>query len=137
MDRELARARTFARLLDHYGLDAALGFVLPGLGDVIGAVLGLYIVGLALRRRVSAVVVARMVMNLAIDLAIGLVPIAGDLADFAFRANTRNVALLEARATGRPRAGDWLLLAAVSAGFVAALAGSVYLVVAAVRWLAG
>jgi hypothetical protein len=136
-DRELARVRTFARLLDTYGLDAVIGFVLPGLGDVIGAVLGLYIVGVALRRRVSAVVVARMVLNLGLDLLVGLIPIVGDLADVAFRANRKNVALLESHAaTGAPRAGDWAVLVAASAVFIAALAGSVYALIAAVRWLA-
>lgn len=137
-DRELARVRTFARLLDHYGLDAVIGFVLPGVGDVIGALLGLYIVGIAIRRKVSAIVVARMVLNLGLDLGIGLVPIVGDLADFAFRANAKNLALLESRAaTGGPRAGDWIVLAAVSVGFVGAIGASLYALVAVLRWLVG
>lgn len=135
-DRELARVRAFARLLDHYGLDAVIGFVLPGVGDVIGALLGLYIVGIAIRRGVSAVVVARMALNLGIDLVIGLVPILGDLADFAFRANAKNLALLEARgAAGKPHAADWAVLAAVGAGFVAMLGASLYALISILRWL--
>ena len=51
-----------------------------------------------LRRRLPAVVQARMVLNAAIDMGIGLVPILGDLADVAWKANLRNLALLERHA---------------------------------------
>ena len=57
---EIERVRTFARVFDRYGVDAILGFVLPGLGDVIGSLLGLYIVAIAIRRRVASVVVVRI-----------------------------------------------------------------------------
>ncbi|HET7506709.1 MAG TPA: DUF4112 domain-containing protein, partial [Kofleriaceae bacterium] len=76
-DPEIERARTLARVLDHYLVDPLIGLVLPGAGDLIGSLLGLYIVGIAVRRRISPIVIARMLLNLAIDAGIGFVPIAG------------------------------------------------------------
>lgn len=126
-DREIERVRTFARVLDRYGLDAIIGLVLPGIGDVIGSLLGLYIVSIAIRRRVSTVVVMRMVTNLGLDLLVGVVPLVGDVADFAFRANEKNLALLEARtADGKARASDWAMLAAVVVGVLAVIGLVVY-----------
>jgi len=133
-DVEIERVRTFARVLDRYGLDAVLGLVLPGLGDVLGSVLGLYVVTIAMRRRVSPVVIARMLLNLGLDMVVGVVPVLGDVADLAFRANTKNLALLESRAaTGRARPGDWLAVGGVALGFVALTTIVVYLVVAGLR----
>jgi len=43
-DRELGRVRTLARVLDRFYLDPLLGFLLPGGGDVIGSVIGIYTV---------------------------------------------------------------------------------------------
>src|ERR1051325_3671120 len=97
---EIARARTLTRVLDHYLVDPLLGLVLPGAGDLIGSLLGLYVVGIAVRRRTSPVVIARMLLNLALDAGLGLVPIVGDLADFAFKANQKNLALLSERFAG-------------------------------------
>lgn len=134
-DVEIERVRTFARVLDHYGVDAVLGFVLPGVGDVVGSLLGLYIVGIAVRRGVSPVVIVRMLLNLGLDLVIGVVPVLGDLADFAFRANDKNLGLLEARPERRARAGDWALVGAVGVGFAAVVALVGWAVVAAIRWL--
>jgi hypothetical protein len=137
-DPEIERMRTFARMLDRYGLDAILGLVLPGIGDVIGSLLGLYIVSVAVRRRVSMVVVVRMVTNLGLDLLIGVVPLAGDVADFAFRANEKNLTLLESRtAGGKARASDWAMLAVVLTGFVAVIGLVVYVASALVHAIAG
>ena len=56
-----------------------------------------------------------MVLNAAIDLAIGLVPLLGDLVDFGWKANVRNLALLErhARPGAAPRADDWVFVIGV------------------------
>lgn len=137
-DAEIARVRTFATVLDRYGLDAVIGFVLPGIGDAIGALLGLYIVVIAIRRRVSSVVIARMLLNLAIDMVVGVVPIVGDIADIAFQANRKNLALLEARPVGgKAHVSDWAVLIAVAAGFTAVLVLLGYVVAAVVHRLAG
>lgn len=134
-DRELDRARTLVRVLDDYMLDPLLGLILPGAGDVIGSVLGLYVVGVALRRRVSPIVIARMVLNLGLDAAVGAVPLLGDAIDFGFKANRRNLDLLVQRPTGRATGRDWVILAVTVAAFVGVIALVIWGVVALVRAL--
>jgi hypothetical protein len=110
-DRDVGRARALACWLDDKYLDPVVGFLFPGVGDLLGSSLGLYIVGIAVRKGLPAIVLARMLLNLAIDAAVGAVPVAGDLFDVAFKANRRNMLLLEARhATGRSSPGDWLFV---------------------------
>ena len=71
-----------------------------------------------------------------IDSAIGSIPLAGDLFDFGFRANQRNVALLEARhLTGHSRPGDWLVVAGAGLLLLAGLAIPVVLLVLFLRAL--
>ena len=125
-DKEIERARTLARWLDDYGLDPILGFLVPGIGDIIGSLLGLYIVVVGARRGLSPVLLARMLMNLALDAVIGAVPGLGDLADIAFKANDKNLKLLvERHATGgKATRRDWMILG----GAIAALGGAVALV---------
>src|SRR5690606_8958186 len=83
-DREIERVRVFARVLDDYFVDPLLGLVLPGAGDVIGSTIGIYTVVIAVRRKVSPVIIARMLMNLAVDAVVGFIPLAGDLFDIGF-----------------------------------------------------
>jgi hypothetical protein len=136
-DPEIERARTLARILDHYMVDPLIGLVLPGAGDLIGSVFGLYIVGLALRRRVSPIIVARMLLNLAIDAGIGIVPLLGDVADALFKANEKNLQLLvERHDTGKATARDWLAVGGAALAFAAVIGVVVYAVVAVVRALA-
>lgn len=99
-----ARLKRLAWLLDsaiplpggyRIGLDGLIGLV-PGLGDVVAALLSSYIVLEAARLRVPGSVLLRMGLNVALEVIIGAVPIVGDLFDFAFKANERNVGLLEA-----------------------------------------
>lgn len=137
-DPELARVQRFARLLDNYFLDPILGLVVPGAGDLVGSMLGMYTVILAVRRRVSPVIIARMLMNLAVDAAIGVVPLAGDLFDLGFKANTKNVALLAERtqAGGRASAKDWLAVIGAGLAFLAVFALAIYAIVALVRAIA-
>ena len=83
--------RSLARLLDSYFIDPLIGLVLPGGGDVIGSLLGIYTVVIAARRKVSPVIIARMLMNLAADAVLGFIPLIGDLFDLGFKAHQRNV----------------------------------------------
>jgi hypothetical protein len=137
-DRELARVQTFAKVLDDYLVDPLVGLVLPGIGDVLGSLLGLYIVIVAARRRVSLIVIARMLINLLVDMVIGVIPLVGDSADFAFKANKRNVQLLISRdATGgRARAGDWAIVVAIAVLWIAVISLVVYGFVWLVRAIA-
>jgi len=92
---DLSRAFTLANLTDRRFLDPLVGLVLPGVGDALGALLGLYIVALARKHDAPASLQARMLVNLAVDCLGGLVPVAGDLFDLLNRANLRNARLLE------------------------------------------
>ena len=103
-EASLSRARMAARLLDdafeipgtdrRIGIDPIVG-LLPVSGDIVSAVVSLYIVAEAARCGAPRELLLRMVANVAIDTAAGSVPIAGDLFDVVWRANRRNVNLLE------------------------------------------
>ena len=100
----LKRARAMGRLLDEaveipgigyrVGLDPVLS-IAPVSGDIAGAALSLYIVAEAARLGVPPKTVAEMVLNVAIDAVGGSVPVLGTLVDAVWKANKRNVALLE------------------------------------------
>jgi hypothetical protein len=135
-DPEIERARTIARWMDKYGLDPLIGLV-PGIGDVIGAAFGLYIVTIAVRRGLSKAVVARMLLHLGFDMVVGAIPVVGDVADFLYKANEKNLALLEDRLAEpegdtMTHAVDWAYLigaaAAVVGMFVLVIYGLVRLV---------
>ena len=134
---ELEGVRTLTRVLDHYLVDPVLGLVLPGVGDLVGLLVGLYVVAIAVRPKVSPIVIARMLMNLAIDAAIGVVPVIGDLADLAFKANDKNFALLAARhETRKASAKDWLAVGGALLAFVAVIGLAIYAIVALIRAIA-
>jgi hypothetical protein len=77
-----------------FGLDALFGLV-PGLGDVVGAVVAVYALHVARQLRAPGIVQAQMLSNIAIDALVGTVPLIGDAFDFVFKAQTRNLALLD------------------------------------------
>jgi Domain of unknown function (DUF4112) len=130
--RDIAAAEALAKWTDDRFLDPIIGFVLPGIGDVVGAALGLYVVGVAFRRKLPLVTVARMLVNLGIDALVGAVPLVGDVFDFAWKANKRNVRLLRERHEARhDTVGDWLRVVGAFALLVAAVA----VPVAAAWWL--
>jgi hypothetical protein len=76
------------------GLDPILGLI-PGAGDMIGAVLSGYIVLEAVRAEVPTFTLARMLVNVGIDTLVGSIPALGDIFDAAWKSNVMNVALLE------------------------------------------
>ncbi len=91
----LKTARTLTHTLDKRHLDPILGFCFPFVGDVVGGLLGAYLLVLAWRKKKPRLVLARMALNTAIDTGLGAIPILGDLFDYWFRANSRNLKLLE------------------------------------------
>jgi hypothetical protein len=136
--------RKVARLLDtafpvpgtsaRFGLDPILGLI-PGLGDLVAP---LFTLGLILQARdigVPGVVLFRMIANVAIDTIVGLVPLAGDLFDFAWKSNVRNLALLEQHAYEEHSAlaGDWTFVI-MSIALLLIIAAVPFLVVG---WLIG
>lgn len=76
------------------GLDSLIGLV-PGVGDAAGAALSGFILVEGVRNRVPIHVLLRMAINLLVDMVIGYIPFAGDIADVGFRANKMNARLLE------------------------------------------
>jgi hypothetical protein len=77
------------------GLDALLG-LLPIGGDVATGFIQIALVLVALRQyHVPKTVAARMMANVLLDVTVGSIPLLGDLFDVGFKANTRNVKLLE------------------------------------------
>jgi hypothetical protein len=99
-----AQTERLARLLDsqfrvpgtrlRFGVEPLLGLV-PGLGDAAGLVLSSAVIVQAVQLGARGATVARMVLNVAIDAVFGSIPLLGSVFDFAFKANTRNVALLQ------------------------------------------
>ena len=76
----------------------------------------------AVRLRIPRIAVARMVLNILLDTALGAIPFVGDAFDFVFKANTKNVAILRDSLGGRRRSGgDWLFVAAVMLALAAVI----------------
>jgi len=132
--RRIEFLRRWSRLMDsaygvpgtaiRFGWDPIVGLV-PGVGDAATASFALAILYHASRLGVPRVVLARMALNTLVDLAAGLIPFAGDVADVAWKSNRMNLALLERheRPGVKPSSGDWavVLLAVVVIGGALAL----------------
>lgn len=97
----LGIARFFVKLMENqfkigkwrFGLDPILG-LFPGLGDFLSMVLSLYLIWIAGKLDLPGRVISKMVGNIFVDFLLGLPPIVGDLADVAFKANSRNYELI-------------------------------------------
>jgi hypothetical protein len=139
----VAEVETLAWLLDNsipvpflpgrrFGADAIIGLV-PGFGDLVSAGLGLFVVWRASRMGLPRIVVARMLVNSAIDLVVGAIPFAGDAFDLWFKANTRNLDLARRwlAQPDRSTRDEWLGLLLI-AGILVGMVAFVIWVVAAV-----
>lgn len=138
------RARDLARILDsafrvpgtrfRFGLDPLLGLV-PGLGDAVGGGFGLYLLFQAYRAGAPAIVMFRMFANIAADVVLGGVPVVGDLFDAGYKANLRNLSLLE-RYLEHPQQAtraSLIFFAIFVTLLLLLLAGAVWLTVAAIQ----
>jgi hypothetical protein len=83
------------------GADAVLGLV-PGFGDILTGAIGAYLIYEAQRLGVPRSAIVRMVANIAVDTAIGAIPLFGDVWDFFFRSNDRNMQILARHIGGLP-----------------------------------
>jgi hypothetical protein len=104
------------------GLDGIIGLI-PGLGDLIGAMISALIVAAGVQARLPRSAIARMVVNVAIETIVGVVPFLGDLFDMAWKANTRNVEIFREALKGeRSHTKDSLFVTGVILAIVAILA---------------
>jgi hypothetical protein len=137
MDRAFVLPGTNVR----FGLNAFF-LVLPILGDVIPGLVSLGILAVGLHSyRVPRIVAARMVLNSLLDISIGWIPVVGDLFDVWFKADTRNVRLLQEYAGSSaepPRSTwrHWLFVLGMVAGTVLVLVLLVLGVIAFIHWIA-
>lgn len=112
MEKHIRAARGMTNFLEgkykifglRFGADALIG-VIPGIGDIIPMLLSFYLIWIAIRMELPARKVGQMITNICIDFVIGSVPVLGDFADFIFKANIKNLALLEEHITGKPLEG--------------------------------
>jgi hypothetical protein len=87
------------------GFDGIIGLV-PGLGDAVGASLSTYILVQAARLGASPVQLLRMMVNILVETVVGVIPVVGDLFDFAWKANERNMVILDAQLRKAPARGS-------------------------------
>ena len=151
-DGRLAHLRRLAWWLDEgirvpgtrirFGLDPILGLV-PGLGDVAGALLGGAILMEAYRRQLSRTTLIRMAANIILDTAAGAIPLLGDALDFVWKSNRRNLDILEKHSSKPSKAArtDWIWVVTVfgllGAICIGVLVGSAYLIGAMLKMVTG
>ena len=147
-DKALRRVRSLAQLMDsrfrvpgtdiRFGLESVVG-LLPVGGDAIGFAASAGLVLTMARHAASPRLVALMLVNVAVDAFVGAVPVLGDLFDVVYKANDRNVRLLEEHyAEGKHSGSVWPVVAMAAAALVligAALALLLYTVGAFVAGL--
>ena len=146
--RKLGRARKVADILDRsfrvpgtdlrFGLDPILG-LLPVGGDAVAALGSGYILYIAWRNGAPGSMIGRMLANVLLDTLVGAVPIIGDLFDAGWKANSRNVSMLEKwlGEEGSQHYGSPAILVGVIAALVALLALVVWGTWAVLRVLFG
>ncbi|NEO36572.1 MAG: DUF4112 domain-containing protein [Moorea sp. SIOASIH] len=142
----LKRVRRVSYLLDNaipipgtgyrIGLDPIIG-LLPGGGDVLGTIISSYIVVEAARLGVSRSTLVEMVLNILLETVSGSIPVLGDLVDAAWKANVKNVELLEKElnVSSPPQKSDWLFLVLLLAGLAVVLLVAVGISFAIVAWV--
>ena len=140
------RLRRISQLLDNaipipgtgyrIGIDPILG-LLPGGGDTLGGLLSAYIVVEAARMGLPRKVIWQMVGNIVFDGVVGIVPVLGDFLDIGWKANVRNIALLEKylHLTTRDRPGDKLFLIGLIILLTTIVIGFAVLTIMAINWL--
>ncbi len=110
-----------------FGLDGLIGLI-PGAGDISTFAVSCYLLTLMAKNGASGYVMARMVLNVAIDTIIGAIPFFGDLFDFAFKANSKNLRLMQEHfVEGRHRGGAWKVIVPVIIVLLLILIGGLWL----------
>ena len=102
------------------GIESLIGAI-PVIGDLIGGILSTYIMYSGIKMGASPRIIAQMAANIAVDFAIGSIPIVGDLFDFVWKANKKNVELIEETTLLNEETNkiNYLIVAALIVGLVA------------------
>jgi len=123
-----------------FGLDPLIG-LFPIVGDLASALVSLYIMQTATQFDVPRSTLARMALNVAVDYLLGSIPLIGNVFDFWWKANYRNVQLLE-RALNAPvqqrrrnKVADWLFIGGVLLALLAVFLGSLVAAVLIANWI--
>ena len=105
-----------------FGWDPIIGLI-PGLGEISTGLFSLFLLLHAFRLRVPGIIKARMILNVLIDVVSGAIPFLGDVFDFVWKSNTRNLYLLEKHAGSgvKPGLWDWLFVLGILAAVLAIL----------------
>lgn len=128
----IQRLRKLSRLLDNaiaipgtkfrVGLDPIIGLI-PGAGDLVGTALSAYIVIEAARLGVPRSALGKMISNILLESVVGTIPVLGDWFDFAWKANTKNMELLETHlgVTQESQTNRWFIFLLVAGLFVVSI----------------
>lgn len=144
-DERLRWVARVARLMDsqfqlpgtrfRFGLDPLLG-LLPIVGDLSSTAVSVTLLLTMLRHGASGAVVVRMALNILIDTVVGAIPVIGNVFDFAYKSNERNVALLRRHyAEGRHPGSGKGLIVLVLLGFLAVFGLVAWGSVALLSWV--
>lgn len=150
VEEDRRRLRRLSTLLDsqfripgteiRFGLDPIIGLV-PGLGDSAGIVASAVVIAQAVQLGARGATLARMILNVVLDGVVGTIPLVGTVFDVAYKANNRNLRLLERHVTDpgstteASRRALVLTAVAVSVVLLVAVALVAALIVALVGWL--
>lgn len=115
MDKRIKKARFFAKLFDtqfsifgiKFGIDPIVN-IIPYLGSIFGVVLNIYILKIAYEIGVSKLDFLKMIRNIIIDFLLGAVPYLGIIFDVVYKANIRNIVILEKYSYGKFVEGEIL-----------------------------
>jgi Domain of unknown function (DUF4112) len=142
VDPRIADVEAVARWFDYafelpggfrFGLAGIIGLI-PGIGDLVDALISLFIIYRAVELRISRVAIARMLVNVGIEALAGAVPFVGDVFDIVFKANRRNYLLLKRHLSDpqSQRRSDWwfliLTVVLVMAGIALPIIGLIVLI---------
>ena len=118
-----------------FGLDGIIGLV-PGVGDFISFLISGYIVSVAVNKGASGFVVARMLLNIVIDALVGAIPILGDIFDVVYKANQRNMQLLQEHyVEGKHQGSSMKVIIPVVLVLLTVLFGLGWLIYKTIVWL--
>jgi hypothetical protein len=144
----LKRLRTLTNVLDNaipipgtpysLGLDPLLGLI-PAGGDIAGAALSAYIVVSAAKLGLPRESLVRMVLNILLEVVVGTVPVLGDLFDVAWKANVKNMELLDIHMKSPQKgkkADKWFVFVLVG-GLMLAVVGAIALGITLITLLLG